>query len=239
MAIIYSYPNGSSALASDTLTITRSSIDSPVPNPTFTLTVAQIAAFVQSQLAGGTPSYIPVFNTSNTIIDSPMYLNDFAAPTILTIGVDVAIRGNLLLENDSADTTITIRSDSSNTDPGGEQHNPSIKFIQDGGVQNAAIGFNIIDDTGGGTIPGTGNRFWIVNAMDDNIGEGGITFGTAQVDGWDNAIGRFIIRGDGKGLFGHPDSLYSKTLGSQFEIYDNRDENTTTDPSFSVYSVVD
>lgn len=236
MAIIYSYPNGSSALASDTLTITRSSIDSPVPNPTFTLTVAQIAAFVQSQLAGGTPNYIPVFNTSNTIIDSPMYLNDFAAPTILTIGVDVAIRGNLLLENDLADTTITIRSDSSNTN---EQHNPSIKFIQDGGVQNAAVGFNIIDDTGGGTIPGTGNRFWIVNAMDDAVGEGGITFGTAQVDGWDNAIGRFIIRGDGKGLFGHPDSLYSKTLGSQFEIYDNRDENTTTDPSFSVYSVVD
>ena len=42
-----------------------------------------------------------------------------------------------------------------------------------------------------------------------------------------------------KVLFGHPDSLYNKTLGSQFEIYDNRDENTTTDPSFSVYSVVD
>ena len=239
MAIIYSYPNGSSALASDTLTITRSSIDSPVPNPTFTLTVAQIAAFVQSQLAGGTPNYIPVFNTSNTIIDSSMYLDDFAAPTLLTIGNDTKIQGNLTLEQDQADTTITIISDGSNIGPGGENNNPSIQFIQDGGAQNAAIGFNIIDDTGGGTLPGTGNRFWIVNAMEDSLGAGGITFGTAQVDGWDNAVGRFIIRGDGKGLFGHPDSLYSKTLGSQFEIYDNRDDNTTTDPSFSVYSVVD
>jgi len=239
MAIIYSYPNGSSALASDTLTITRSSIDSPVPNPTFTLTVAQIAAFVQSQLASGTPSYIPVFNTSNTIIDSSMYLDNFAAPTILTIGHDVAMRGNLLLETAGQDTTITIVSDASNVDPGGEGHNPSVQFVQDGGAQNAAIGFNIIDDTGGGTIPGTGNRFWIVNAMDDNIGEGGITFGTAQVDGWDNAIGRFMIRGDGKGLFGHPDSLYNKTLESQFEVYDNRNDNTTTDASFTVYSVLD
>lgn len=239
MAIIYSYPNGSSALASDTLTITRSSIDSPVPNPTFTLTVAQIAAFVQSQLAGGTPNYIPVFNTSNTIIDSSMYLDDFAAPALLTIGHDTKIQGNLTLEQDQADTTLTLVSDGSNVGPGGEQHNPSIKFIQDGGAQNAAVGFNIIDDTGAGTLPGTGNRFWIVNAMEDTVGEGGITFGTAQVDGWDNAIGRFIIRGDGKGLFGHPDSLYNKILGSQFEIYDNRNDNTTTDASFSVYSVLD
>ena len=182
MAIIYSYPNGSSALASDTLTITRSSIDSPVPNPTFTLTVAQIAAFVQSQLAGGTPSYIPVFNTSNTIIDSSMYLDDFAAPTLLTIGNDTAIRGNLLLETGGQDTTITIVSDGSNI---GENNNPSIQFIQDGGAQNAAIGFNIIDDTDGGTKPGTGNRFWIVNAMGDNVGEGGITFGTALDRDWE------------------------------------------------------
>jgi hypothetical protein len=194
---------------------------------------------VQSQLAGGTPNYIPVFNTSNTIIDSSMYLDDFAAPTLLTIGNDTKIQGNLTLEQDQADTTLTIISDGSNVGPGGENNNPSIQFIQDGGAQNAAIGFNIIDDTGGGTIPGSGNRFWIVNAMEDTAGEGGITFGTAQVDGWDNAIGRFIIRGDGKGLFGHPDSLYNKTLGSQFEVYDNRNENTTTDASFTVYSVLD
>ena len=154
-------------------------------------------------------------------------------------GTKITITGDLTLERDQSDTTLTLISDGSNVDPGGEQHNPSIKFIQDGGAQNAAVGFNIIDDTSGGTIPGSGNRFWIVNAMDDNVGVGGITFGTAQVDGWENAIGRFMIRGDGKGLFGHPDSLYSKTLGSQFEIYDNRDENTTTDSSFSVYSVVD
>ncbi len=236
MAIIYSYPNGSSALASDTLTITRSSIDFPVPNPTFTLTVAQIAAFVQSQLAGGTPNYIPVFNTSNTIIDSSMYLDDFATPTLLTIGNDTKVQGNLILEQDQADTTITIISDASNI---GEQHNPSIQFVQDGGVQNAAIGFNIVDDTGGGTIPGTGNRFWIVNAMDDTIGAGGITFGTAQVDGWDNAIARFMIRGDGKGLFGHPNANYTKTLDSQFEIYDDRTENSTSDYSLSVLGIAD
>jgi hypothetical protein len=186
-------------------------------------------------------AYIPVFrNTDNTdggnatrITGSIIKQNSYPTGSLITIA------GDLTLERDQSDTTLTLVSDSSNVGPEGEQHNPSIKFIQDGSSQNAAVGFNIIDDTGGGTIPGTGNRFWIVNAMDDTIGEGGITFGTAQVDGWENAIGRFIIRGDGKGLFGHPDSLYSKTLGSQFEIYDNRDENTTTDPSFSVYSVVD
>ena len=93
-------------------------------------------------------------------------------------GTTLTIAGDLTLERDQSDTTLTLVSDTSNI---GDQHNPSIKFIQDGGVQNAAVGFNIIDDTGGGTLPGTGNRFWIVNAMDDNIGEGGITFGTAQV----------------------------------------------------------
>jgi len=181
---------------------------------------------------------IPVFNQSGNRITGSIMSQD-SSPSNGVAGTKITIAGDLTLERDQSDTTLTLISDGSNPTPGGEQHNPSIKFIQDGGAQNAAIGFNIIDDTGGGTIPGTGNRFWIVNAMGDNVGEGGITFGTAQVDGWDNAIGRFIIRGDGKGLFGHPDSLYNKTLGSQFEIYDNRDENTTTDPSFSVYSVVD
>ncbi len=186
-------------------------------------------------------AYIPVFrNTDNTdggnatrITGSIIKQNSYPTGSLITIA------GDLTLERDQSDTTLTLISDGSNIGPGGDQHNPSIKFIQDGGAQNAAVGFNIIDDTAGGTLPGTGNRFWIVNAMDDTLGAGGITFGTAQVDGWENAIGRFIIRGDGKGLFGHPDSLYSKTLGSQFEIYDNRDENTTADPSFSVYSVVD
>jgi len=181
---------------------------------------------------------IPVFNQSGNRITGSIMSQD-SSPSNGVAGTKITIAGDLTLERDQSDTTLTLISDGSNPTPGGEQHNPSIKFIQDGGAQNAAIGFNIIDDTGGGTIPGAGNRFWIVNAMSDNVGEGGITFGTAQVDGWDNAIGRFIIRGDGKGLFGHPDSLYNKTLGSQFEIYDNRDENTTTDPSFSVYSVVD
>ena len=236
MAIIYSYPNGGSAIASDKLTISRSSLDAPIPNPTFTLTVAQIAAFVQNQLQSGTPNYIPVFNTSNTIIDSPLFLDDFTIPTLLTIGNNTKIQGNLTLEQDQADTTITIISDGSNI---GEQHNPSIQFVQDGGAQNAAIGFNIIDDTSGGTIPGTGNRFWIVNAMDDTVGAGGITFGTAQVDGWDNAIARFMIRGDGKGLFGHPNANYTKTLDSQFEIYDDRTENSTSDYSLSVLGVAD
>jgi len=99
MAIIYSYPNGGSAIASDKLTISRSSLDAPIPNPTFTLTVAQIAAFVQNQLQSGTPNYIPVFNTTNTIIDSPMFLDDFTTPTLLTIGNNTKIVGNLEVQN--------------------------------------------------------------------------------------------------------------------------------------------
>ena len=159
-------------------------------------------------------AYIPVFrNTDNTdggnatrITGSIIKQNSYPTGSLITIA------GDLTLERDQSDTTLTLISDGSNPTPGGEQHNPSIKFIQDGGAQNAAVGFNIIDDTAGGTLPGTGNRFWIVNAMDDAIGEGGITFGTAQVDGWDNAIGRFIIRGDGKGLFGHPNANYTKNF---------------------------
>ena len=59
----------------------------------------------------------------------------------------ITIAGDLTLERDQSDTTLTLISDGSNPTPGGEQHNPSIKFIQDGGAQNAAVGFNIIDDT--------------------------------------------------------------------------------------------
>ena len=186
-------------------------------------------------------AYIPVFrNTDNTdggnatrITGSIIKQNSYPTGSLITIA------GDLTLERDQSDTTLTLISDGSNPTPGGEQHNPSIKFIQDGGAQNAAVGFNIIDDTAGGTLPGTGNRFWIVNAMGDSVGEGGITFGTAQVDGWDNAIGRFIIRGDGKGLFGHPNANYTKTLDSQFEIYDDRTENSTSDYSLSVLGVAD
>lgn len=137
------------------------------------------------------------------------------------------------------DATLTLETDISNTDLTGENDNPAILFKQDGGSKNAAVGFNIIDDTSNGTVAGTGNRFWIVNAIDDNVGDGGITFGTAQVDGWDNAIARFIIRGDGKGLFGHPNDHYDKVLGSQFEIYDDRTENTTSDYTLSTYGYVD
>lgn len=155
----------------------------------------------------------------------------------LTGGTNV--NGNLTVQQDQADATITIISDTSNVSPGGEQHNPSIHFIQDGGAQNAAIGFNIIDDTAGGTLEGAGNRFWIVNAMDDNLGEGGITFGTINQDGWENAVARFMIRGDGKGLFGHPNENYTGSFDSMFEVYDDRTENTATDFSMSVYGLVD
>ena len=62
MAIIYSYPNGGSAIASDKLTISRSSLDAPIPNPTFTLTVAQIAAFVRNQLGTGTTNTLPIWS---------------------------------------------------------------------------------------------------------------------------------------------------------------------------------
>jgi hypothetical protein len=140
---------------------------------------------------------------------------------------------------DGADATITLESDLSNVSAAGDNDNPAILFKQDGGSCNAAIGFNIIDDTAGGTIPGTGNRFWIVNSMDDTLGAGGITFGTAQEDGWDNARARFMIRGDGKGLFGHPNANYTGSFDSQFEIYDDRTENTTSDYTLASYGLVD
>lgn len=140
---------------------------------------------------------------------------------------------------EGADATITLESDTDNVPLQGENDNPAILFKQDGSSKNAAVGFNIIDDTAGGTIAGTGNRFWIVNSVEDTIGQGGITFGTAEEDGWENAIARFMIRGDGKGLFGHPNNHYDKALGSQFEIYDDRTENTTSDYTLSAYGYVD
>ena len=137
------------------------------------------------------------------------------------------------------DATITLESDLSNVSAAGDNDNPAILFKQDGGAGNAAVGFNIIDDTAGGTISGTGNRFWIVNSMADSIGQGGITFGTSQVNGYENAIARFMIRGDGKGLFGHPNANYSGSFDSQFEIYDDRTENTTSDYSLATLGLID
>jgi len=165
----------------------------------------------------------------------------FGATQALTIGSSKSVFNEALeIRNISGgDATLTLEADTKNTEITGENDNPSILFKQDGGAKNAAVGFNIIDDTSNGTIAGTGNRFWIVNAMDDNVGESGITFGTAQVDGWDNAIARFMIRGDGKGLFGHPNDHYDKVLGSQFEVYDDRTENTTTDYTLAAYGYVD
>ena len=137
------------------------------------------------------------------------------------------------------DATITLESDTANAAGSGDNDNPAILFKQDGSSKNAAIGFNIIDDTEGGTVPGTGNRFWIVNSMEDTVGNGGITFGTAEVDGWENAKARFMIRGDGKGLFGHPNANYTGSFDSQFEIYDDRSENTHTDYSLATYAHAD
>jgi len=239
MAIIYSYPK-TAPLAADLLIVSRQPSD-PDETANYSVSVSSVADYVIDSFINpdATDFKIPVFNQGGTRITGSIMSQD-SSPSNGVAGTKLTIAGDLTLERDQSDTTLTLISDGSNIGPGGEQHNPSIKFIQDGGSQNAAVGFNIIDDTSGGAGPGLGNRFWIVNSMASTpVGEGGITFGTAQVDGWENAIGRFIIRGDGKGLFGHPDSLYNKTLGSQFEIYDNRDENTTTDPSFSVYSVVD
>ena len=139
----------------------------------------------------------------------------------------------------ASDATITLESDLSNVSAAGDNDNPAILFKQDGGVGNAAVGFNIIDDTAGGTLPGTGNRFWIVNSMADSLGQGGITFGTSQVDGYENAIARFMIRGDGKGLFGHPNANYTGSFDSQFEIYDDRTENTTSDYSLATLGLID
>ena len=239
MAIIYSYPIATPQ-DTDLLIISRTPED-PDEISNYSVSMSSVADYVIDRFIDpdATDFQIPVFNQNGTRITGSIMSQD-SSPSNGVAGTKLTIAGDLTLERDQSDTTLTLISDGSNTTPGGEQHNPSIKFIQDGGSQNAAVGFNIIDDTSGGAGPGLGNRFWIVNSMAlTPVGDGGITFGTAQVDGWENAIGRFIIRGDGKGLFGHPDSLYSKTLGSQFEIYDNRDENTTTDSSFSVYSVVD
>ena len=165
----------------------------------------------------------------------------FGSTKALSItGGSTTINETLLIKNISGgDATLTLEADTTNTELSGENDNPAILFKQDGGSRNAAVGFNIIDDTSAGTVAGTGNRFWIVNAIGDNTGEGGITFGTAQVDGWENAIARFMIRGDGKGLFGHPNDHYDKVLGSQFEIYDDRTENTTSDYTLSTYGYVD
>lgn len=147
---------------------------------------------------------------------------------------------NLHIKADKGqDATITLESDTDNAAAEGDNDNPAILFKQDGSSKNAAIGFNIIDDTEGGTLPGTGNRFWIVNSMEDTLGAGGITFGTAEVDGWENAVPRFMIRGDGKGLFGHPNANYTGSFDSQFEIYDDRSENTHTDYSLATYAHAD
>ena len=203
-------------------------------------TVSNLTSHVIDTLINpdATDFHIPVFNQGGVrITDSIISQN--SSPSNGVAGTEITIEGNLTLSRDQNDTTLTLISDISNTSPSGEAFNPSIHFIQDAGSQNAAIGFNIIDDTAGGTLAGTGNRFWIVNAMEDTVGSGGITFGTAQVDGWENSIARFMIRGDGKGLFGHPNENYGGTFDAQFEVYDDRTENTTTDFSLVSYGYVD
>jgi hypothetical protein len=235
MAIIYSYPIATPN-NSDLFIISRVPTD-PDEISNFSVSMSSVADYVIDRFIDpdATDFQIPVFNQNGTRITGSIMSQD-SSPSNGVAGTKITIAGDLTLERDQSDTTLTLVSDTSNI---GEQNNPSIKFFQDGNINSAAVGFNIIDDTGGGTIPGTGNKFWIVGGMDDNVGEGGIVFGTSRTYGWENAVSRFIIRTDGKGLFGHPDSLYTKTLGSQFEIYDNRNENTTTDPSFTVYSVLD
>jgi hypothetical protein len=157
MAIIYSYPNGGSAIASDKLTISRSSLDAPIPNPTFTLTVAQIATFVQNQLASGTPNYIPVFNTTNTIIDSPMFLDDFATPTLLTIGNDAKIQGNLV-------TTGTVQIDTLNS--GFIPYTNPQKILADSIIYQDAeghVGIGVV-----GIPPNPKHKFEVYDLRDEN-----------------------------------------------------------------------
>lgn len=203
-------------------------------------TISALTSYIRSQIINPSASdfKIPVFNQEGlSITDSIIYQD--SSPSNGVAGTEITIEGNLTLSRDQSDTTLTLISDTSNIAPGGEKYNPSIHFIQDGGAQNAAIGFNIIDDTDEGVLPGTGNRFWIVNAMADDLGSGGITFGTINQDGWENAVARFMIRGDGKGLFGHPNENYGGSFDSMFEVYDDRTENSTTDMSFVVQGVVD
>ena len=204
MAIIYSYPIVIPQ-GSDLLIISRTPTN-PDETSNYSVTITSVADHIIDRLINpdATDFKIPVFNQGGTKITGSIMSQD-SSPSNGVAGTKLTIAGDLTLERDQSDTTLTLISDGSNIGPGGEQHNPSIKFIQDGGSQNAAVGFNIIDDTSGGAGPGLGNRFWIVNSMASTpVGEGGITFGTAQVDGWENAIGRFIIRGDGKGFVWPP-----------------------------------
>ena len=112
--------------------------------------ITDISEFVIDKLIDPDSSdfLIPVFNQGGTRITGSIMSQD-SSPSNGVAGTKLTIAGDLTLERDQSDTTLTLISDGSNQ---GENNNPSIKFIQDGGVQNAAVGFNIIDDTGGGIV---------------------------------------------------------------------------------------
>ena len=167
MAIIYSYPIATPQ-DTDLLIISRTPED-PDEISNYSVSMSSVADYVIDRFINpdATDFQIPVFNQGGTRITGSIMSQD-SSPSNGVAGTKLTIAGDLTLERDQSDTTLTLISDGSNIGPGGEQHNPSIKFIQDGSSQNAAVGFNIIDDTGGGTQDlALGNRFWIVNAIDD------------------------------------------------------------------------
>ena len=132
-------------------------------NQTKNFSLEGIAEYVIDRLIDpdANQALIPVFrNIENTDgANATRITGSIMSQDTYPTGTKITIAGDLTLERDQSDTTLTIISDASNI---GENNNPSIKFIQDGGSQNAAIGFNIIDDT----VPdGLGNRFWIINSI--------------------------------------------------------------------------
>ena len=74
MAIIYSYPEKTTPAGGDFLVITDSEQPAPNKNRTKSLTIDNLASYVissQGAITGsGTPGFIPIFTTANTLGDS-------------------------------------------------------------------------------------------------------------------------------------------------------------------------
>ena len=91
-----------------------------------------------------------------------------------------------IVAKDNTDAIIRLESDW--IQGPSESDNPRIEFVQDGGVQESAIGHNVSGDA---LDP---NVFEIANSVTTS---GGILFSTSNVNGFDNAIGRMFITSGG------------------------------------------
>ena len=95
---------------------------------------------------------------------------------------------------DSGDCVLTLESDADNS--GGENDNPYIKFIQDGGIEEAVVGINPQG------IAIENNALVLSNSVMIN---GGIIFKTGTTNGYTNAVTRLSIADSG-------DATFSKNL---------------------------